>query len=127
MAPESLSVPFEEAGYDNLQVGGFPYVTEPITLKAGNLKRGTVIAIDSTDGKAVIAVSGGANGTGTIKGILTRDTDASSEEIKTHMYVTGKFGQDKVDFNDLTFGEALRDLLRLRSIFIEKAVKEDGT
>lgn len=83
---------------DNLVVGGFPVVTESVTIKSGEgeLVRGTLIAmLTSGEGAgSCVAFTDAANtplGEGVFYGVLLNNVDASTAAATATVALSGKF------------------------------------
>lgn len=129
MAVEKLGfIEDSTVSYDGLQNGRFPYKEKAVTLLSGEVRlRGDVMGIVTASGKVILSLVGAGDGSEVIKGIMGKDTDATAGDIKTFMYVAGGFAKSKVNISDHTFNEALEELLRQRSIYLDLDVKTDGT
>ena len=130
-----------------LHAGDFPMITRNITVKQGQrLSYGSVVGrIDDDDGEYVLcsktttpaatdadpnpAAVDVADGSQVPQGVLTEDVDATDEEKKAVIYLTGQF-----NYNAMQFGEGyanedgsptreIEDKLRNLSIFMEKGIK----
>ena len=129
-----------------LHAGDFPMITRNITVKQGQkLSYGSVVGRVEADGEYVLcsktttpaptdaepnpAAVDVTDGSEIPQGILTEDVDATAEEKKAVIYLTGQF-----NYNAMRFGEGylnddgsptreIADKLRLISIFMEKGVK----
>lgn len=102
---ESYGITEENLAAQNLLAGSHPVVMIPIVLGsgAGDLPAGQVLAWDTTQSYKYYKWSyGGANGLGTPRAILARDTDASSSDANTVAYVHGEFRREALDWNSAT-------------------------
>ena len=102
-----------------LQLGGFPVLTEPVTIAAGEgvLKAGAVLGKVTADGTYKLALAASGDGSETPARILANDVDATSEAT-AHTYVSGQLNQ-----NELTLGAgitlaALGDVLDGTPVFL---------
>ena len=120
-------------GYDNLINGSYP-PAEPfsVVIRKGaaetTYKRGTVLALSSSDGKYVIlgtaAASGGDDG-GTANAILAEDVTVGTANDETAVaYRTGHFNSNALIMDeDHTFSAADKEALRSVGILISDAVE----
>ena len=103
-----------EAKADNLFAGEFPRVAVLATITGGKFERGTVLGFLSgglVDGKMTISkVSPEA--------ILAESVDASTEDKKAVVYLTGEFNLSALKANADV--ESLIDKLRAKSIFVRQ-------
>ena len=83
---------------DNLVVGGFPVVTESVTIKSGEgkLVRGTLIAMltSGSDAGSCVAFTDAENtplGEGVFYGVLLNNVDASTAAATATVALSGKF------------------------------------
>lgn len=83
---------------DNLVVGGFPLVTESVTIKSGEgeLVRGTLIAMltSGADAGSCVAFTDAKNtplGEGVFYGVLLNNVDASTAAATATVALSGKF------------------------------------
>ena len=124
-------------GYDNLINGSYP-PAEPfsVVIRKGaaetGYKRGTVLALSSSDGKYVIlgtaAASGGDGGTAetlTANAILAEDVTVGTANDETAVaYRTGHFNSNALIMDeDHTFSAADKEALRSVGILISDAVE----
>lgn len=124
-------------GYDNLINGSYP-PAEPfsVVIRKGaaetTYKRGTVLALSSSDGKYVIlgtaAASGGDDGTTetlTANAILAEDVTVGTANDETAVaYRTGHFNSNALIMDeDHTFSTADKEALRGVGILISDAVE----
>lgn len=124
-------------GYDNLINGSYP-PAEPfsVVIRKGaaetTYKRGTVLALSSSDGKYVIlgtaAASGGDDGTTetlTANAILVEDVTVGTANDETAVaYRTGHFNSNALIMDeDHTFSAADKEALRGVGILISDAVE----
>jgi hypothetical protein len=124
-------------GYDNLINGSYP-PAEPfsVVIRKGaaetTYKRGTVLALSSSDGKYVIlgtaAASGGDDGTTetlTANAILAEDVTVGTANDETAVaYRTGHFNSNALIMDeDHTFSAADKEALRGVGILISDAVE----
>lgn len=124
-------------GYDNLINGSYP-PAEPfsVVIRKGaaetTYKRGTVLALSSSDGKYVIlgtaAASGGDGGTAetlTANAILAEDVTVGTANGETAVaYRTGHFNSNALIMDeDHTFSAADKEALRSVGILISDAVE----
>lgn len=124
-------------GYDNLINGSYP-PAEPfsVVIRKGaaetTYKRGTVLALSSSDGKYVIlgtaAASGGDGGTTetlTANAILAEDVTVGTANDETAVaYRTGHFNSNALIMDeDHTFSAADKEALRGVGILISDAVE----
>lgn len=124
-------------GYDNLINGSYP-PAEPFSVVIRNgaaettYKRGTVLALSSSDGKYVIlgtaAASGGDGGTAetlTANAILAEDVTVGTANGETAVaYRTGHFNSNALIMDeDHTFSAADKEALRSVGILISDAVE----
>ena len=124
-------------GYDNLINGSYP-PAEPfsVVIRKGaaeaTYKRGTVLALSSSDGKYVIlgtaAASGGDGGTAetlTANAILAEDVTVGTANDETAVaYRTGHFNSNALIMDeDHTFSAADKEALRSVGILISDAVE----
>lgn len=124
-------------GYDNLINGSYP-PAEPfsVVIRKGaaetTYKRGTVLALSSSDGKYVIlgtaAASGGDGGTAetlTANAILAEDVTVGTANAETAVaYRTGHFNSNALIMDeDHTFSAADKEALRSVGILISDAVE----
>ena len=122
-------------GYDNLINGSYP-PAEPfsVVIRKGaaetTYKRGTVLALSSSDGKYVIlgtaAASGGdAAETLTANAILAEDVTVGTANDETAVaYRTGHFNSNALIMDeDHTFSAADKEALRSVGILISDAVE----
>lgn len=124
-------------GYDNLINGSYP-PAEPfsVVIRKGaaetTYKRGTVLALSSSDGKYVIlgtaAASGGDGGTAetlTANAILAEDVTVGTANDETAVaYRTGHFNSNALIMDeDHTFSAANKEALRGVGILISDAVE----
>ena len=110
-------------GTDGLVCGVNP-ATEAfmVTIKAnaGALKRGTVLAIDST-GKMVVLGSG----TGTANCILCDDIEVGSADVVAAAYRAGHFAVEKLTVaSGYTIKAADKEALRDAGILLSNAVEQ---
>lgn len=124
-------------GYDNLINGSYP-PAEPfsVVIRKGaaetTYKRGTVLALSSSDGEYVIlgtaAASGGDDGTTetlTANAILAEDVTVGTANDETAVaYRTGHFNSNALIMDeDHTFSAADKEALRGVGILISDAVE----
>lgn len=124
-------------GYDNLINGSYP-PAEPfsVVIRKGaaetTYKRGTVLALSSSDGKYVIlgtaAASGGDGGTAetlTANAILAEDVTVGTANDETAVaYRTGHFNSNALIMDaEHTFSAADKEALRGVGILISDAVE----
>lgn len=121
-------------GYDNLINGSYP-PAEPfsVVIRKGaaetTYKRGTVLALSSSDGKYVIlgtaAASGGTAETLTANAILAEDVTVGTANDETAVaYRTGHFNSNALIMDeDHTFSAADKEALRSVGILISDAVE----
>ena len=124
-------------GYDNLINGSYP-PAEPfsVVIRKGaaetTYKRGTVLALSSSDGKYVIlgtaAASGGDGGTAetlTANAILAEDVTVGTANDETAVaYRTGHFNSNTLIMDaEHTFSAADKEALRGVGILISDAVE----
>mgnify|MGYP000000547389 FL=1 len=99
---------------DNLLAGEFPRVAVLATISGGKFERGTVLGFKS---------GGGVDGNMPIskvapEAILAETVDASAEDKKAVVYLTGEFNLSALKANvDV---ETLIDKLRAKSIFVRQ-------
>ncbi|MBR1600130.1 MAG: head decoration protein [Alphaproteobacteria bacterium] len=103
-----------ETKADNLLAGEFPRVSILATISGGKFERGTVLGLrDGTinDGRYTISTSAP-------EAILAEAVDASTEDKKAVIYLTGEFNKAalvaKVDIDELI------NKLRAKSIFVKE-------
>lgn len=98
---------------EQIVAGEFPVVTMPVTVKAGqNLKKGSLLSIDSATKKAVLASDAQPN----YFGILTKDIDTTSGDVDMACIVTGEIFKE---FLTVTSGHIVDTVaLRNKSIFL---------
>lgn len=122
---ENLSITTETVSRDNLFVtgSGFPVVTDYVTIKSGNnLKRGTVLGIITTGGKAVAVDSTKTDGSEIAYAILASNTDATAADTLAPVYLTGEYNGNKLIFGGTDTITNHKTALRKLSIFIKSAV-----
>lgn len=97
-----------------LIAGTFPIITQEVTIKTGeNLKKDTLVSIDSVSKKAVISSDTQKD----YFGILTADVDATGGDKIATVMVTGEFFGDAIKATD---GHIIdRIIARNKSIFIK--------
>lgn len=71
-------------------VAGSVHLQKQVTVGAGNLKRGTVLAVDA-NGNYVQLNPSATDGTEVPRAILAEDADASSGAVKAQAYFVGKY------------------------------------
>jgi hypothetical protein len=76
---------------DNLIAGDFPIITEPVTVGAGNLVRGTVMGRITASGNFIQSLSAASDGSQNPVAILAEDVDASGGAKPGVVYLTGEF------------------------------------
>lgn len=102
-----------ETKADNLLAGEFPRVAVLATISGGKFERGTILGFRSgglSDG--VMTISKIAP-----EAILAETVDASTEDKKAVVYLTGEFNLSALKAN--TDVESLIDKLRAKSIFVK--------
>lgn len=121
-------------GYDNLINGSYP-PAEPfsVVIRKGaaetTYKRGTVLALSSSDGKYVIlgtaAAPGGTAETLTANAILAEDVTVGTANDETAVaYRTGHFNSNALIMDEEhTFSAADKEALRSVGILISDAVE----
>lgn len=124
---------YEADIYDGLITNVVPQVvTGAATVKklstAGTLKRGTVLAKSSTDGKLVIlGTSAGSGETLTPYGILCDDTEVgTAEDVNALVYLAGSFDPDRLIVKSgytMTAGDITA--LRNGGIFLKAQIDAD--
>ncbi len=99
---------------DNLFAGEFPRVAVLATISGGKFERGTVLGFKSgglSDGIMTISKI-------SPEAILAESVDASAEDKKAVVYLTGEFNLSALKANvDV---ETLIDKLRAKSIFVRQ-------
>lgn len=101
-----------ETKADNLFAGEFPRVAVLATISGGKFERGTVLGFKSgglVDGKMTISKVAP-------EAILAESVDASAEDKKAVVYLTGEFNLLALKANADV--ETLIDKLRAKSIFV---------
>ena len=129
-----------------LHAGDFPMITRSVTIKQGQkLSYGSVLGRLDDDGEYVLckkttvpeATEENPNpepvevtdGSQIPQGVLTEDVDASHEDKKAVIYLSGQFNYNAMHFGDGFTNEdgtptrEMVDKLRFISIFMEKGVK----
>ncbi|AIF51250.1 head decoration protein [Pelosinus sp. UFO1] len=121
---ENLAITTTSMTYDNLIVAGtFPIVTDALTTASGNsYKRGTVLGVITTSGKAVKVDSSKTDGSETAYAILSQDVDATSADTVAPVYLTGEFNSDALIFGGTDTQATHKSALRKIGIFIKKVV-----
>ena len=83
---------------DGLIAGNLQLVTKGVTLSGGSYKRGMLLG--TADGvKYIACVKTATDGSEKPAAVLVNDTDASSEEVKTGVYLMGEFNVNAVSFD----------------------------
>lgn len=103
-----------ETKADNLLAGEFPRVAVLATISGGKFERGTVLGFKSgglLDGKMTISKVAP-------EAILAENVDASTEDKKAVVYLTGEFNLSALKANGDV--ESLIDKLRAKSIFVRQ-------
>jgi len=121
---DSLGFTEETREYDNLIAGDFPIVTKEGTLLTGqNLTRGTLLGRVTASKKYVKSLAASSDGSEVPTAILAEDKDATSEDKKVMIYLTGEYNDNKVTFGTGHSAASTRDGLRAKSIFLKTPVK----
>ena len=94
---ESYGLGTESYAYDNLFAGSnIRPVSEGGTLISGqNLTRGAVLGKITASGKYTLSLSASGDGSQTPTAILAKDTDATSGDVETTVYLTGEYNQEQ--------------------------------
>lgn len=103
-----------ETKADNLLAGEFPRVAVLATISGGKFERGTVLSFKSgglLDGKMTISRVAP-------EAILAENVDATTEDKKAVVYLTGEFNLSALKANGDV--ESLIDKLRAKSIFVRQ-------
>lgn len=110
---------------DNLFAGGVQVVvTGVVTLKAGRAyERGSVLGLIDAEDKAVMVDSSKADGSQTPYGILTDNVDATLEDRKATVYLTGEFNDSALKFGGTDDAAKHKRVLRGMGIFLKQTVK----
>jgi hypothetical protein len=116
MPPENFGA--NETNYtpDSLFAGEFPIVTDGgvIASGQGQCVRGQVLGKITASGKYAKYDPDGEDGSEEPVAILAVDADATSQDVKTTLYLSGWFkGNKLIDFTD-----AIRGALRLLGIYV---------
>lgn len=114
--PQQPSIAAEVYVPDQLIAGALHLVTQQVTvaqLASVTYPRGQVLALNTSTGKYVIAVSAGATGTGTPAGVLVDQTNVSAGDVITDVYVMGEF-----DSAALTYDSSFTTLAALQAAAI---------
>lgn len=122
--PEQLVSTTDSLTYDNLFAGGvMPVVADSVTLKAGQAYvRGTVLGYIDAEEKATIVDSSKTDGTQRPFAILADDVDATSEDVKASVYLTGEFNQEVLTFGGTDTVSKHKRVLRELGIFLKTTV-----
>lgn len=114
---------------DNLVAGfRFPLMVKGVELAAGQgvLKRGTVLAINTTTGQAHPVDSAGANGTNEPDCILVETMDTAGGAVKAVAYITGYFFRNGLFFGGSDTYEKHEKEMRRLGMHLTSSVDEKG-
>jgi len=110
---------------DNLISGAFPLVTKKVTIASGeNVVRGTLMGKITASGKYVKSLAASADGSQNPNAILVRSVDATAEDKKGEIYLTGQINKEKVIFGTGHTAASTEEALRDLGIFLEEVEKE---
>lgn len=109
---------------DNLIYSDFPVASKSGTIVsgAGELSRGTVLALNSSTGKYNIVKSGETtNNQNVPSSVLLNDVDATSSDVDAVIAESGKFAEDYLTFDGSDDIDTFRTLMRNVSLFTDKS------
>ena len=107
--------------FDQLIGGADPApLQKNLTLLTGQgiLKRGSVLGIGTTDGKARLVNSSASDGSQTAKYILSEDTDTTDSDVIAPAYQAGMFNVEYLTFGGEDTIAQHETSLRLEGIYI---------
>lgn len=108
---------------DNLFAGDYPVNTDSITLASGqNLVRGSVLGRVTSSGKWVLSTSGASDGSQNPAAILAEDTNATSADTITTVYLSGDFNERALTFGASHTAASTKQALRALSIYLKDSV-----
>lgn len=109
---------------DNLIPGGsINVLTKPVIVKAGqSYKRGTVLGLNDTDGKASIVNSANIDGSQRPYGILADDVDATQSDKPAVVYYAGEFNPSSLIFGGTDTVATHNSVLREIGIFLKNTI-----
>lgn len=126
MAENLYSKQIDSVGYDNLfgTMPGQDIHIKSVTVKSGQgvLKRGTVVGIITTGGKAATVNSASADGSQTANCILTDDVDTTGGDVVTTAYATGTFNRAALIFGGTDTAATHETRLRELGIFLKENI-----
>src|SRR5690625_1826603 len=122
MTDMSIRPDFRQEGVyqpDNLLGGGFPAVTDTITIAEGQeLPRGAVLGEITASGEYVLSAAGADDGSEKPVAILAESTDASSGAQRAPIYLTGEFNSRALEIGAGHTIESVKAALRPLSLFV---------
>lgn len=107
---------------DQLIAGNLKLVSQPITLAAGTLPRGSVLGRVTATGQYKLSVAGASDGSQNPSVILADAADASSGAVATGAYVLGEFNANALNFDASWTVATLTPILQPLGLFIKSAV-----
>ncbi|EFL53094.1 conserved hypothetical protein [Solidesulfovibrio fructosivorans JJ]] len=121
MATQGYSILAEHVP-DKLIAGDAKIVTAAGTIAsgAGALVRGTVLGKITASGKYQKAVGTAEDGSQTPDAILAEDTDATSADALSVVYLSGQFAESALTLDASLTLDGIRDGLRDKNIYLTK-------
>ncbi|MDR2902500.1 MAG: head decoration protein [Lactobacillales bacterium] len=105
---------------DNLIAGEYPTATRKATVTGADLKRGAVLAKNSTTGKYVLCKKTGTNNENIPDAVLAEDADANGGDVEAIVYLTGMFNENALILDSSYTALELADKLRDKGMFIKE-------
>jgi hypothetical protein len=108
---------------DNLVGGDFPVATDTVTILKGQvLKRGAVLGAITANNKHVLSASAAADGSEEPVVILAEDIDATADDVKAPVYLTGQYNSRALTLGAGHTIASVKKALRPLSIFVKETV-----
>lgn len=105
---------------DNLFGSDYPIIYDEVTIVAGqSLTRGAVLGIITTGGKATLLSKDSVDGSEDFYAVLTRDTDATSEDKIAPVAISGTFQTQGLSFGANTVAADIKVEARLLNCYVQ--------
>lgn len=109
---------------DNLIAGEYPRVERLVTIAAGaDLAKGAVLGRITASGKYKLSASAAVDGSQTPDAVLAEAATAASGDVQAVVYFSGEFNENALVLGAGHTVDAVRLVLRAKSIFLRKNQK----
>ncbi len=109
---------------DNLLAGEFPRVERLVTVASGaDLAKGAVLGRITASGKYKLSASAAVDGSETPDAVLAEAANAASADVQAVVYFSGEFNENALVLGAGHTVDAVRLVLRAKSLFLRKNQK----